>query len=143
MSRQAWLEAHCQNRPGRLCSILLLAVSAAGLAGCTTSGVPDGAASAPPGQTNEVSDRGRGCGEVCASGTLNIIWNGEPRYFLFDDQEQQRRLLIPEEVARAAGGPLRLNGKRVIVVGECTDDPPGSIRVQSIQLEEEGRPCKE
>lgn len=85
---------------------------------------------------------GDDCRDLCVAGTVNIIWNGEPRYSLFDEEGQNRPLLIPEEVAREAGGPLRLNGKRVIVVGECVDDTPGAIRVRSIQLEEEAQPCK-
>ena len=113
------------------------------LFGCTTSRTSSSAASETSGQRDELGEAGEDCREVCVAGTVNIIWNGEPRYSLFDDEGRQRPLLIAEETAREAGGPLRLNGKRVIVVGDCADDPPGSIRVRSIQLEEDGQTCKQ
>ena len=80
---------------------------------------------------------------TCMSGWFHIIWNGEPRYFLADNQGRQTRLLLDDNTIRQVGGALRFNRKRVTVVGERMDAPPNAIGVVSIKLEEEeGQPCR-
>jgi hypothetical protein len=66
-----------------------------------------------------------------------VIWNGGPHYALVDDQGGSTRLMMDESLARALGGPLAINRKRVRIVGEQLSSPPGVVRVQAISLEPE------
>jgi hypothetical protein len=70
---------------------------------------------------------------VSLSGWLHIIWNGEPRFMLVDDQGVGVRLLIDDALLRTLGGPGALNQKRVTVTGERVDGQPETIRVLSIE----------
>ena len=67
--------------------------------------------------------------QVTITGIINIIWNGEPLYTITDDQGQQTTLLIDEEVAKTAGGPLEIDQKRVTIVGEVVSESPRTVRV--------------
>ena len=70
---------------------------------------------------------------VSLSGWLHIIWNGEPRFMLVDDQGVGVRLLIDDALLRTHGGPGALNQKRVTVTGERVGGQPETIRVLSIE----------
>jgi len=76
---------------------------------------------------------------VSLSGWLHIIWNGEPRFILIDDQGVATRLVIDEALTRAFGGPRRLNQKRVTIKGERVGEPTEAVRVLSIELETESK----
>ena len=71
---------------------------------------------------------------VSLSGWLHIVWNGEPRFILIDDQGVAISVVIDEALTRAFGGPRRLNQKRVIITGERVGEPPAPVRVLSIEL---------
>ena len=68
------------------------------------------------------------------SGWLHIIWNGEPRLILIDDQGVATRVVIDEGLTKAFGGPRGLNQKRVTLTGERVGEPPEAVRVLSIEL---------
>jgi hypothetical protein len=84
---------------------------------------------------------------AAVTGWLSIVWP-DPRpgktppvdqeYLLSTDDGETIRLLIPEPVARAAGGVFKLDGKRVRVAGLLVANPNAalhaSLDVQSIQL---------
>ena len=72
---------------------------------------------------------------VTVSGTFHVIWNGEQKYMLIDDQGLWTRLLLDEPSIRRLGGPLAMNRKRVTVVGVPLASPAGAIRVVHIALE--------
>ena len=82
--------------------------------------------------------------DVTVSGVLDVIWGDPPpgstaqpheKYLLADEQGTQWSLELDEEVARAAGGVLALNGKQVHVVGQpIADRGPNRLRVQSVAL---------
>ena len=76
---------------------------------------------------------------VSLSGWLHIIWNGEPRFILIDDQGVATRVVIDEALTRAFGGPRGLNQKRVTITGERVGDPPEAVRVLSIELGTENK----
>ena len=73
------------------------------------------------------------------SGRLHVIWNGEPRFILIDDQGVATRVVIDEVLTRALGGPRGLNQKRVTITGERVGEPPEAVRVQSIELGTESK----
>jgi hypothetical protein len=104
--------------------------------GCTGSGAPATGRESAPAQTPAESQ------VTCVVGLFQIIWNGEPRYFLTDDQGQRARLLIGDDVMRSVGGVLDFNLKRVEAIGEPADTFPDALRVISIKLDNEVRqPC--
>lgn len=76
---------------------------------------------------------------VYLSGWLHIIWNGEPRFILIDDQGAATRVVIDEALTRAFGGPRKLNQKRVTITGERVGEPTEAVRVLSIELGEESK----
>jgi hypothetical protein len=76
---------------------------------------------------------------VYLSGWLHIIWNGEPRFILIDDQGAATRVVIDEVLTRAFGGPRKLNQKRVTITGERVGEPTEAVRVLSIELGEESK----
>lgn len=76
---------------------------------------------------------------VHLSGWLHIIWNGEPRFVLIDDQGTATHVVIDETVAKTFGGPRKLNQKRVIITGERMDEPIETIRVLSIEMGKDGK----
>ena len=69
------------------------------------------------------------------SGRFHVIWNGEPRYVLIDDQGQWIELLLDEAAVKPLGGPLSFNRQRVKIEGEKVDAPSGRVRVLSISIE--------
>ena len=76
---------------------------------------------------------------VYLSGWLHIIWNGEPRFILIDDQGAATRVVIDEALTRAFGGPRKLNQKRVTITGERMGEPTEAVQVLSIELGEESK----
>lgn len=74
---------------------------------------------------------------VSLSGWLHVIWNGEPRFMLIDDQGVAIRLVIDEALTGAFGGARALNGKRVTITGDRLGGLPEALRVVSIELETE------
>jgi len=76
---------------------------------------------------------------VHLSGWLHIIWNGEPRFILIDDQGAATRIVIDGALTRAFGGPRRLNQRRVTITGERVAEPAEAVRVLSIELERESK----
>lgn len=75
------------------------------------------------------------------SGTLHIVW-GDPRpnsdletkpgFVLDDGRGPSEELLLDDQVAKPLGGPLALNGERVVVEGTRVEED--HVRVQSIRL---------
>lgn len=72
---------------------------------------------------------------LALSGRFHIIWNGEPRFMLIDDQGRWTEILLDKALAKSYGGAAALNGKRVKIVGEEASVPGGSVRVLSIELD--------
>ena len=72
--------------------------------------------------------------QVSLSGWLHIIWNGEPRFILIDEQGVVTRVVIDEALTKNFGGPRGLNQKRVTITGERVGAPPRAVRVLSIEL---------
>ncbi|MCZ7624915.1 MAG: hypothetical protein FIA90_08695 [candidate division NC10 bacterium] len=70
------------------------------------------------------------------SGWFHIIWNGEPRYTLVDDDGEWIELLIDEQVLRNTGGPRFLDRKRVRVSGFPLETRPEVIQVITINPED-------
>jgi hypothetical protein len=70
---------------------------------------------------------------VSLSGRLHIIWNGEPRFMLIDDQGVATRLLIDESLTRPFGGSRALNQQRVSITGQRVGESPETVRVLSIE----------
>ena len=68
------------------------------------------------------------------TGWLHVIWNGEPRFVLIDDQGAATRVLIDPVLARPFGGLRALNQRRVTITGEKAADQPETIRALSIEL---------
>ena len=121
----------------RLASTSVAVVAVTCAVACTSSGVSGDRAGPTLGQAAPVTQA------TCMTGLFHIIQNGEPRYFLADDQGRQTRLLLDDDTIRRVGGALRFNRKRVTVVGERMDAPPDAIRVVSIKLvEEDAQPCQ-
>jgi hypothetical protein len=75
------------------------------------------------------------------SGTFHVVW-GDPRpnsdlkpkagYVLSDGRGPWEELLLDNQVAKPLGGPLALNGERVVVEGTKVEED--HVKVQSIQL---------
>lgn len=75
------------------------------------------------------------------SGTLHIVW-GDPRpnsdletkpgFVLDDGRGPSEELLLDDQVAKPLGGPLALNGERVVVEGTRVEED--HVRVESIRL---------
>src|SRR5687768_8803278 len=99
------------------------------LGGCTHAAATGHAAPQTPGPalSNEP--------QLVMSGWFHVIWNGEPKYMLIDDQGRWTRLLLDGSSMRPSGGPLALNRKRVKVVGVPVTSPSAAIRVVDIGLE--------
>jgi hypothetical protein len=76
---------------------------------------------------------------VSFAGWLHVIWNGEPRVMLVDDQGAAHRVVIADRLARPLGGLRALNQRRVMITGEPESGPPDVIRVLTIELQAEGR----
>jgi hypothetical protein len=76
---------------------------------------------------------------VSVAGWLHVIWNGEPRVMLIDDQGTARRVVIAEGLTRPLGGLRALSQRRVVITGEPESGPPEIIRVLTIQLQPENR----
>lgn len=76
---------------------------------------------------------------VRLSGWLNVIWNGEPRFILVDDQGVATRLVIDEALTKPFGGIRALNRRRVVVTGERASGQPDAVRVLSIDLGAESK----
>ena len=76
---------------------------------------------------------------VSLSGWLHIIWNGEPRFILVDDQGLATRVVIDEALTRTFGGPRGLNQKRVTITGERVSEPLEAVRVLSIDVGTESK----
>lgn len=66
-------------------------------------------------------------------GRFHVVWNGQPRVFLIDDQGVVTNLLVADAILRDAGGLTALNQRRVRVSGERTPDPRPTVRVGSIE----------
>ena len=73
--------------------------------------------------------------QLSLSGWFHVVWNGEPRYVLVDDQGRWIELLLDEALVRPFGGPLAFNRKRVRIEGERVHAPSGGVRVLSISFE--------
>ena len=76
---------------------------------------------------------------VSFSGWLHVIWNGQPRFILVNDQGVAIRLLVDEAVMKASGGMRGINQRRVTITGERAAEMPEAVRVLSIKLEVEGK----
>ena len=77
---------------------------------------------------------------VSLVGRLHIIWNGEPRFMLVDDQGLAIRLVIEEALTQPFGGPRALDQKRVRIMGERVAGAFAEVvRVVSIEREGEHR----
>jgi acetylornithine deacetylase/succinyl-diaminopimelate desuccinylase-like protein len=90
-------------------------------------------------QVAEADAASAAAGEVTLRGWFHIIWGNDARYFLTDDGGKTHELLLDEELTRPHGGPLALDRKRVVVVGERAPSPEDAVRVVSIQLDASGR----
>ena len=114
-----------------VCSVIQLLF----IAGCgLNSAVPaiSGEASKPSSELTTSAEH-----QVSLSGWLHIIWNGEPRFVLIDDQGMATHVVIDETLTKPFGGPRTLNQKRVTITGERIDKPTGAIRVLSIEVGKE------
>jgi hypothetical protein len=80
--------------------------------------------------------------DTCWTGVVTIIWNGDPRYFLTTADGRTFRLHVDKKVARAAGGPLKLNRQEVIVIGEREEAAGDLIRVHTLRVKEKGQSCR-
>jgi hypothetical protein len=76
---------------------------------------------------------------VTLAGWLHVIWNGEPRVMLVDDQGSARPLIIADGLVQPLGGLRALNQRRVVITGEPESGPPEVVRVLTIQLQPESR----
>jgi hypothetical protein len=73
--------------------------------------------------------------QVSINGWFTTVWNGEPHYFITDDQGVTTRLLMDDKLAEPLGGPLELDRKRVSLTGLVTGESPVTVQVLSIQFE--------
>ena len=77
---------------------------------------------------------------VSVSGRLHVIWNGEPRFMLIDNDGVAIRLVIDEALTKPLGGIRALDGRRVRITGErLAGAPPETVLVVSIEREGEGQ----
>jgi hypothetical protein len=73
--------------------------------------------------------------QVTLFGWFHVIWNGEPKYMLIDDQGRWTRLLADGPAGKPLFNPLALNRKRVKAVAVPLASPAGSMRIVHIGLE--------
>jgi hypothetical protein len=73
--------------------------------------------------------------QVTITGWFTTIWDEKPHYSITDDQGQRTDILFDEELAKSYGGALTFDRKRVTIIGEAMNNPPGLVRVVSIKLE--------
>ncbi len=85
-------------------------------------------------QELEISYPAGSINTVTITGWFTTIWNEEPHYAITDDEGQEIQLLMDEELIRPLGGPLALDRKRVMVIGEFVNDPQGTLQVRSIRF---------
>jgi len=113
-------------KPIAIFRYLVISIAISGSQGAMTSMCDSGLAAAA---NNRVS----------LSGWLHVIWNGEPRFMLVDDQGMATRLVLDGDLMRAFGGARGLNQKRVTLEGERVDDVAETVRVLSIKLDLGGK----
>ncbi|HXJ83273.1 MAG TPA: hypothetical protein VMS64_31890 [Candidatus Methylomirabilis sp.] len=73
--------------------------------------------------------------QVTLSGRLNVVQNGETRFFLIDDRGVATRLIIDESVMKPFGGSRGVDRKYVTIEGQRVDEMSDVVRVLSIALE--------
>ena len=73
--------------------------------------------------------------QVTLFGWFHVIWNGEPRYMLIDDQGQWTRLLLDGPSGAPVANPLAFSRKRVKVVAVPLPSPAGAMRIVHIGLD--------
>jgi hypothetical protein len=76
---------------------------------------------------------------VSLVGWLHVIWNGEPRVMLVDDQGAAYRVVIDDGLTRSFGGLRALNQRRVAITGERASGPSEVIQVLTIELQGDSR----
>ena len=72
--------------------------------------------------------------QVTLSGWLNVVQNGETRFFLIDDQGVATRLIIDESVMKPFGGSRGVERKYVTISGQRVDGTSNVVRVLSISV---------
>jgi hypothetical protein len=70
--------------------------------------------------------------QVTLFGWFHVIWNGEPKYMLIDDQGRWTRLVLD---GTPTANPLAFNRKRVKAVAVPLVSPAGAMRIVHIGLE--------
>jgi hypothetical protein len=73
--------------------------------------------------------------QVTLFGWFHVIWNGEPKYMLIDDQGRWTRLVLDGPSGKPMTNPLALNRKRVKAVAVPLASPAGAMRIVHIALE--------
>lgn len=71
---------------------------------------------------------------VTLTGMFHTVWNGEPRYFLTDEQGTTTELLLDEALARPYGGTIAIDRKRVRIQGTVVVEPRQGVRARTLDL---------
>ena len=73
---------------------------------------------------------------VSVSGWFTIVHNGEPHYFLNQDNGEKSQLFFDAARLESLGGALQFDRKKVSLTGELTSTDPRMIFVHTIHIQE-------